>query len=488
MIPRAAPYVAAVATLVLGSAAVATGQPVSPHRRGTPDSISAPVIPVERYVLPNGLTVLLSPDRTAPIVAISIWYHVGSKNELPGRTGFAHLFEHMMFQGSEHAAKGDHVRTIEDAGGMMNGSTTNDRTNYFEVVPKNYLETVLWLESDRMGYLLPALGQDKLDNQRDVVKNERRLSVDNQPYGRAGEVVGAALFPASNPYSWPVIGSMADLSAASVDDVKQFFRSYYAPDNAVLSICGDIDVAQAKAFVERYFGSIPRGPDITRPTVAPASLSTERRLVLEDPKSTLPRLVIAWPSVGASSPDAAPLATLGRLLAQDRTSRLTKLLVYDRQLATQVTANGGSSENEGTFAITVSPRPGVSLTQIEELVDTVLATISAAPPSAAEVARTKTYAVVQTITGLEPVLPKAQEIARGQTFFGDPLHYEVELRETEAVTPEDIQRVARQYLTAGRVVLSMVPGGKLDMASKPAESYTNVTIAPEMAGHGGQHQ
>jgi len=299
--------------------------------------------------------------------------------------------------------------------------------------------------------------------------------------------VSAALFPASNPYSWPVIGSMADLSAASVDDVKQFFRAYYAPDNAVLSIVGDIDITEAKAFVERYFGSIPRGPDITRPTVVPATLASERRLVLEDPKSTLPRLSIAWPAVGVSSPDAAPLATLGRLLAQDRTSRLTKLLVYDRQLATQVTANAQSSENEGTFTIAVNPRPGVSLTQVENLVDSVVGTVTAAPPSAGEVARTKTYSIVRTITGLEPVLSKAQEIARGQTFFSDPLRYQVDLRETAAVTPDDVQRVARQYLTAGRVVLSMVPAGKLDMASKPAEPYTNVTIAPEMAGHGGQH-
>jgi zinc protease len=487
MISRAVPAAHGLAALVAVTAMSVGAQPAAPHRALVPDSVAAPTIPVERYNLPNGLTVLLSPDRTAPIVAVSIWYHVGSKNELPGRTGFAHLFEHMMFQGSEHAAKGDHIRTVEDVGGVFNGSTNNDRTNYFETVPKNYLETVLWLESDRMGYLLPALGQDKLDNQRDVVKNERRLSVDNQPYGRAGEVVSAALFPASNPYSWPVIGSMADLSAASVDDVKQFFRAYYAPDNAVLSIVGDIDITEAKAFVERYFGSIPRGPDITRPTVVPATLASERRLVLEDPKSTLPRLSIAWPAVGVSSPDAAPLATLGRLLAQDRTSRLTKLLVYDRQLATQVTANAQGSENEGTFTIAVNPRPGVSLTQVENLVDSVVGTVTAAPPSAGEVARTKTYSIVRTITGLEPVLSKAQEIARGQTFFSDPLRYQVDLRETAAVTPDDVQRVARQYLTAGRVVLSMVPAGKLDMASKPAEPSTNVTIAPEMAGHGGQH-
>jgi zinc protease len=388
--------VVAVATMV---ASAASAQPAAPRARAASDSVAAPTIPVERYVLPNGLTVLLSPDRTAPIVAVTVWYHVGSKNELPGRTGFAHLFEHMMFQGSEHAAKGDHIKTVEDAGGTMNGSTTNDRTNYYETVPNNYLETVLWLESDRMGYLLPALGQDKLDNQRDVVKNERRLRVDNQPYGRASEVFSNTLFPASNPYSWPVIGSMADLSAASVDDVKQFFRTYYAPENAVLSICGDIDVARTKALVEQYFGPIPRGPDITRPSVAPATLSSEHRLVLEDGKATLPRLSIAWPTVGAHSPDGAPLETLANLLAQDRTSRLTKLLVYDRQLATNVSVAATSYESEGTFAVAVTPRPGVPLTQIEQLVDSVIATAAAAAPTAADVARTKTYAVVSTHHG-----------------------------------------------------------------------------------------
>jgi zinc protease len=462
-----------------------TAQPAPPRPPMAADSVSAPTIPVERYVLPNGLTVLLSPDRTAPIASVTLWYHVGSKNELPGRTGFAHLFEHMMFQGSEHAAKGDHIKTIEDAGGTMNGSTNNDRTNYYETVPNNYLETVLWLESDRMGYLLPALGQDKLDNQRDVVKNERRLRVDNQPYGRSGEVFSAALFPSTNPYSWSVIGSMADLSAASVDDVKQFFRTYYAPENAVLAICGDIDVARTKALVEQYFGPIPRGPDITRPSVAPATLSSEHRLALEDAKATLPRLSIAWPTVGALSPDVAPLQTLANLLAQDRTSRLTKLLVYDRQLATNVAVGATSFENEGTFTVSVTPRPGVPLTQIEQLVDSVIATAAAAPPTAADVARTKTFAVVGTITGLEPVRSKAEAIARGQTYFDDPLHYQTELRQIAAVTPDDVQRVARQYLTNGRVVLSMVPAGKLDLVSKPAQHYENVTAAPEATAHGG---
>jgi zinc protease len=466
---------AASACLATSATVVASAQEAVPP----PDSVPLPRIPVDRFTLPNGLTVLLSPDTAAPVVTVTLWYHVGSKNEHAGRTGFAHLFEHVMFQGSEHVPKGVHIRTIEDAGGTMNGTTTNDRTNYFETVPANYLATVLWLESDRMGYLLPALTQEKLDNQRDVVKNERRYRVDNQPYGRAGEVVDGALFPASNPYSWPVIGSMSDLSAASLDDVKQFFRTYYAPENATLAICGDIDVPRTRALVEAYFGHIPRGPEIERPTVVAATLSAERRLVLEDAKATLPRLEIVWPTVGVRSPDMAPLDAAAAILTQDRTSRLTRLLVYDRQLATNVSASNDDDEDEGSFHITVSPRPGVSLTQLEQLVDSVIGGLGAALPSEREVDRTKRYAVVGTITGLESTAAKADALDEGQTYFGDPLHYQAELRAAEVVTPADVQRVVRQYLTTGRVVLSMVPAGKVALASKSTSPYENVTTASE---------
>lgn len=459
--------------------AAGSGVPVTP-----PDSVPLPTIPVERFTLSNGLTVLLSRDTTAPVVSVTVWYHVGSKNERPGRTGFAHLFEHVMFQGSEHAAKGVHIKTIEDAGGTMNGTTSNDRTEYYETVPENYLATALWLESDRMAYLLPALTQEKLDNQRDVVKNERRYRVDNQPFGRAGEVLDAALFPSSNPYSWPVIGSMADLSAASLDDVKGFFRTYYAPENATLSICGDIDVAHARELVERYFASIPRGPAIERPTVTLATLATERRLVLEDAKATVPRLLIAWPGVGMHSPDAAPLDALAAILTQDRVSRLTKLLVYDRQLATSVSATDNNDEDEGYIEISVNPRPDVSLTTLEQLVDSTLDALRTAPPTQAEIERTKRYAVVGTITGLEATDARADGLAQGQTFFRDPLHYQAELREAEAVTPADVERVARQYLTPGRLVLSMVPEGHLDEVSEPSKPYSNVTTEPERAAQG----
>ncbi|HWZ57333.1 MAG TPA: pitrilysin family protein [Gemmatimonadaceae bacterium] len=452
--------------------------PVAAQERAAP-AVTIPTIPVERVLLPNGLTVLLSPDHTAPVVHIAVWYHVGSKNEVRGRTGFAHLFEHVMFQGSAHVAKGEYIKMVEDGGGEMNGSTTSDRTEYHETMPVNYLETALWLESDRMGYLLPALTQAKLDNQRDVVKNERRQRVDNQPFGSKDEVLIAALFPESNPYSWPVIGSMTDLSAASLDDVTGFFRQYYAPSNAVLAIVGDIDIATTKALVERYFGNIPAGPAITRPTVAPATLATERRLVLEDTKATLPKLVIAWPSVGESAADASALDAVADVLTLDRTSRLTKLLVFDRQLASSVASGQSGNEDAGHFEIDVTPRPGASLTEINQLVDSVVASVRTAPPSASEVSRAKRAPLVGTVLGLQSLDAKAETLEDGQVFHGDPLYYKTALAAAQAVTPADVQRVAQQYLGEGRVVLSMVPKGKLDQVSRPTAAYTNVTPSRE---------
>jgi zinc protease len=444
-------------------------------------SVGAPSIAFERVVLANGLTVLLVPDHRAPVVYVTLWYHVGSKNELPGRTGFAHLFEHLMFEGSEHVAKGEHIRAIEDAGGQMNGETASDRTRYYETVPANYLETVLWLESDRMGYYLPTLTQAKLDHQRDVVKNERRQTVDNVPFGSKEEIMLAALYPASNPYSWPVIGSMADLSAASLDDVKGFFRTYYAPNNAVLAIAGDIDVSATTALIEKYFGNIPAGPAIARPVVGSVTLGQEKRLVLEDARATQPRLAIAWPTVGDTSHDAVALEALGDVLTFDRTSRLTKVLVYDRQLASGVGAGQNGHEDGGRFEITVAPRPGVSMTEINHVVDSVIGALrdGAVPVTAAEVDRPKRGAVVRAVLRLETATAKGETLAEGQTFFGDAAHFATELTEEQAVTATDVQRVAQQYLGAGRVVLSMVPKGKLDLVSEPTVSYTNVTPAPE---------
>src|SRR5829696_6411964 len=278
-------------------------------------------IPFEAYELPNGLNVVLSIDRTTPTVAVNIWYHVGSKNEVPGRTGFAHMFEHVMFTGSGNVAYGVHDRLTEGVGGNNNGSTSNDRTNYYENVPANYLESALWLEADRMGFLLDKLDSAKFVAQRDIVQNERRQGIDNQPYGRAGEILTAATFPENHPYSWSVVGYMSDLQQATVEDVKNFFRVYYAPSNATLTIVGDFEPAQARAWVTKYFGPLPRGKAITRPAVAPPVLTAPRRLVFED-RVQVPRLYVQWPSVGAKSDDTYALRFLAQLLTGSRTARL----------------------------------------------------------------------------------------------------------------------------------------------------------------------
>src|SRR4051812_42624138 len=260
MIPRTVALVCACLTLPAGAAAQASARTPGP---------AIPPLTYERYALPNGLDVILHEDHSVPLVAVNTWYHVGSSDELPGRTGFAHLFEHLMFMGSENVPTGQFDILLENAGAENNGSTTEDRTNYYEVLPSNALPLALWLDADRMGWLLPPMDQEKLDLQRDVVKNERRQSYDNQPYGRASETIGAALFPPDHPYSWPVIGSMTDLSAASVEDVKAFNRKWYAPNNATLVIAGDFDKAQVKQWVEKYFGPIPRGPAVQHRTSVP---------------------------------------------------------------------------------------------------------------------------------------------------------------------------------------------------------------------------
>src|SRR5688572_5554973 len=273
-------HVTALAALLFAwSAAAQSPPPQPPVRTKPPAGADVIKLPFETYTLPNGLTVILSLDKTTPTVAVNVWYKVGSKNETVGRTGFAHLFEHVMFTGSGNVPYGLHDKLTEGVGGSNNGTTNNDRTTYYETVPANYLESALWLEADRMGYLLDSLDLAKLNAQRDIVKNERRQSYDNQPYGRAGEILTKATYPATHPYSWEVIGSMEDLSAASEEDVKNFFRLYYAPNNAYLTIVGDFDPAQAKTWVTKYFGDIQRGNAITGPSVAPVTLASAQRLV-----------------------------------------------------------------------------------------------------------------------------------------------------------------------------------------------------------------
>ncbi len=423
-------------------------------------------IPYEKMTLPNGLTVLLSPDHSTPTVAVDVWYHVGSKNEQPGRTGFAHLFEHVMFTGSGHVPYGLHDRYTEGVGGGNNGSTTNDRTNYFDIVPSNYLEHALWLESDRMGWLLDALDTAKLNAQRDIVKNERRQSYDNRPYGRASEIISAAMYPEGHPYHWPVIGSMTDLSAASIEDVKNFFRLYYAPNNATVAIVGDFDPAKTKALVTKWFSAIPRGKPIVRPNAKPVTMSAEKRLVYED-RVQVPRLYIEWPTIGTKNDDAYALDALQAILSGPRTARLTKALVYDQQSAASVTAYEDENEDVGQFAVILTPRPGHTLTELEKSTDSLLAIIKRDGPTAEELQRAKAGNELDFVRGLESNLGKAEQLDEGAAFFNDPDHFKKDYEKAQAVTAADVKRVANRYLTAGRVVLSIVPLGKKSDASKP---------------------
>ena len=430
-------------------------------------------IPYESYTLPNGLTVILSVDHTTPTVAVNVWYHTGSKNELPGRTGFAHLFEHIMFTGSGHVPYGLHDKLTEGVGGNNNGTTSNDRTTYFETVPSNYLESSLWIESDRMGFLLDKLDLVKLNAQRDIVKNERRQGVDNQPYGRANEILSSATYPPSHPYSWPVIGSMADLSAASEEDVKNFFRLYYAPNDAFLAIAGDFDAAQAKAWVKKYFGDIPRGKPVPRPSVAPVSLTGEQRLVYED-RVQVPRLYIQWPTVGEKDDDQYALSVLGAILTGPRTARLTKALVYDQQAAASVSAFQMSREDVGEFRLMIVPRPDHSLTTLEIAADAVVDHLKSEGPTPDEIRKALAGEELGFLRGLESNLGKAMQLCDGAGFHGNPGYFRTEYEKFQAVTAAQVKGVANKYLTHGRVILSVVPTGKLDQASRPGESK-NVT-------------
>jgi zinc protease len=447
---------------------------------GAPKGATSVHIPFERMTLANGLNVILSADHTVPRVAVDVWYHVGSKNEVPGHTGFAHMFEHVMFTGSGHVPYGMHDRLTEGVGGDNNGSTSNDRTNYYENVPSNYLESALWLEADRMGFLLDKLDSAKFAAQRDIVQNERRQGTDNQPYGRAFEIMTAALYPESNPYSWPVVGYIAELQKATVDDVKDFFRLYYAPSNATLAIVGDFDAAQAKAWVTRYFGGLKRGATITRPTVTPPVLAAGKRLVFED-RVQVPRLYFEWPSAGTDKDDTYALRALAQILSGPRTARLTKALVFDRQSAATVTAFDNASENAGAFIVSITPRPDHSLTELEATADSVIDSLKRDGPTAEEMAKTSAGLEFGFVSALQSNLGKAEILNRGLVFYGDAGRYQADYERLRTVTASDVKRVANKYLGQGRVVLSIVPLGKPDQASKFTSS-TKVTVSPD-GGH-----
>jgi zinc protease len=427
---------------------------------GASGAQSIPKLRFEKSTLPNGLQVILHEDHSTPIVVVDTWYHVGSGDEKPGRTGFAHLFEHIMFMGSENVPVGQFDKWLESVGAENNGSTNSDRTNYYESLPSNALPLALWLDADRMGKLLPVMDQPKLDLQRDVVKNERRQRVDNTPYGRSDETILAALFPATHPYHWPTIGSMTDLSAASLEDVKQFFRTYYAPNNATLVIAGDFNRDSALTWVQRYFGAIPRGPQMPARPVVPAFTLPRDTFVVLDDKVTLPRLYETWHSVKLFHPDDAALDVLADVLAGDKNSRLYKRLVFDMQIAQDVNAFQSSGRLDGYFQIVVTPKPGQTPARMATLVAEEISKIARDGVTPRELARSLNSRRASFLDQLASVLGKSDRLASYDYSAGTPDYAQEDLARYEKITAADVQRVATQYLNQPKVVLTVVPEGK----------------------------
>lgn len=436
-------------------------------------------LPHEKHVLPNGLEVVLHEEPGSPLVTVCVAYHVGSAREEPGRTGFAHLFEHMMFQGSEHVPEGEHFRLVQEAGGTLNGNTTPDRTIYFETLPAGELELALWLESDRMGFLLGALSQTTLDNQRDVVKEERRQNYENRPYGLAVDVLARELHPPGHPYSWPTIGSMADIEAASLEEVRSFFRRWYGPSNATLAIGGGFEREQALALVRRWFGTLPAGPRTSPEAPAPFGLAGPRRVVLED-RVAVPELQLAWPGPRAAHPDAAALDVLVRILSQNRSSVLDRALTVDEELAAVVTAYARSLELAGSFHVLLRPREGVSLERLESRVLELLRELGERGVDEAHIARVRTSLEAELLRRLELASARTLALAESNAVHGDPLFFARQIEARLAVGAREIESALRSWLVgAPHLALSIVPAGRAELALPVAVELPAGAAAPE---------
>ena len=417
-------------------------------------------VPFTDERLPNGLRLVLAEDHLVPVVGVNIWYNVGSKNEVPGKTGFAHLFEHVMFQGSRNVGKAEHIALVQAAGGTMNGTTWLDRTNYFETLPSHQLELALWLEADRMATLLEALSQENLDNQREVVKNEKRYSYDNRPYGSWSEKLQAHLYPEAHPYHHPTIGSMDDLDAASLDDVSAFFRTWYAPNNAVLAIAGDFDPAEVRAWVRRYFGNIAPNPSI--PTLGdmslPATLGEERREVVHD-RVPLPRIYFGFRAPAFGDPRLDALEIASQILAGGKGSRLYRRLVRDERTAQDVVAFtlgfvGGASIAAGWATV----RPSIDVDGVEAAYEEELARLASEPPTADEMARARALIETEELGALQRVEERADRLSMYATLFDDPDLINRQLGRYLSVTAEQVRDIAAQvFQPSNRVVLTYLP-------------------------------
>ncbi len=418
-------------------------------------------LPFSKRTLANGLDVIVHEDHHVPIVAVNVWYHVGSKNERPGRTGFAHLFEHLMFEGSQHHDSG-YFPPLQAAGGQVNGSTSTDRTNYWEVVPTNALELALWMESDRMGYLLPALTQSRFENQRDVVLNERRQNYENRPYGLALVALTEALFPAGHPYSWLTIGSSQDIQAMRLEDVREFFRTYYHPANASLALAGDIETERAFDLAEQYFGELAPGPVPSRVT-ATASVNRNVRLVFED-SVEMPRLYMAWLTPAMFAEYDAEMDLVSDLLANGKTSRLYRTLVYEQRLALDVSAHQSSRELGSFFLLVATAAPGRSLVDIAGIIDIAVQQLRDDGPSERERERSRAQVEAHFMYRLQTVGGfggKSDQLNSYNVLRGDPGYFSADLARYRDATIESVRAAASRFLAFDqRVILSVVPKGE----------------------------
>jgi zinc protease len=427
-------------------------------------------IPFTRHALDNGLSVIVHEDHNCPIVAVNVWYHVGSKNEVPGRTGFAHLFEHLMFEGSAHHDKG-YFHPLQEAGALLNGSTNADRTNYWEVVPTSAFELALWMESDRMAHLLPALTPAKFDNQREVVLNERRQNYENRPYGLATMATVAALFPPDHPYSWLTIGSADDLRASTLEEARIFFETFYHPGNASLAIAGDISSDEALDLVSAYFGGVPAGPAVG-PVGRQSELAGPVRLVHED-RVELPRLYLAWHSPAMFAEGDAELDLIADVLTNGKNSRLYHSLVYTRRIATEVAAFQNSRELASFFQVIVTAAPGHTLAELEQVVGEEIAALAATGPTEDELERSLAQAEAQFVYRLQTVGGfggKSDQLNAYAVFLGEPGYFDRDLARYQQTSVASLRdHVQRHLVTDRRVTLSVVPRGSTELAIAGSE-------------------
>ncbi len=428
------------------------------------------VIPFEKYKLTNGMTILVHVDKSDPVVHVDVTYHVGSAREEIGRSGFAHFFEHMMFQGSDNVADEEHFAIVTEAGGTMNGTTNIDRTNYFETLPSNQLETALWLEADRMGFLLDAVTQQKFEIQRSTVKNERGQNYDNRPYGLVNERTNEALYPFGHPYSWPTIGYLKDLDGVSVEDLKRFFLRWYGPNNAVLTVAGNVDPAEVTRLANKYFGSIPRGPEVKPMDKMPVTLDQDRYISMED-NVRFPMIQMTWPGVYSGHADELPLDLLAELIGGDKTSILYQNLIKSN-IAVQARAYNPASELSGTFVVNVLPFPGKTLAEMEKMIRDAFVEFEKRGVTDEDLQRIKNVREAGMIQELQSVSGKASKLAAYETFRGNPNYIKTELEELQNLKKEDVMRVYNTYIKGkSSVIMSVVPKGQKDLIAK-ADNFT----------------